>query len=561
MPQTKPDYMLVERGRYYYQRKVPLDLQPAVGRKKWRAPLGKDFDEAYGRLRDLKHQHDTLIAKLGNAEERQIYKTNQRRKREADQYRRYAEDDAAEEKWRIENGLKTQAQEYADYLEDLDAAGYQEAPPWEQAEAHMEATERERRRHLPPTMEEVEEQQRLIDQLLGSGNKPRVLITLPPFESFKRLRGELPAEWQHFVQLQDSLPEPMDDDEYFDSLSTALNAYFGDHVSPPSDPDQRDQYDFTKMKLERKIARVARDPDTLRKVAERFYAFAQLREKTEHKYRRTLDRLINELGNIPIGQVTSRMLRDYRDKLKARGLLPSSIRSEFSPVMGLFNYAVDEELIEISPMVSVKLPKERRAVEESKWLPFDVEECQRILTAASEIWGKPVQGLSGERRQALQMAVRVLAFTAMRPAEFMALRPDQVDERAIRVEGGKTKSSWRVIPLHPEIADFLAWLHAGGLDAFNNSSTGNKQTDTVTVLRHNFIKLIRKKMDEPIIHRRKALYSLRSTFQNAMRRAGAPKDVRRAILGHVESGAIRHYDDGPSFELLKQWVERADPRN
>ncbi len=39
--------MLVERGRYYYQRKVPLDLQPAVGVKKWRAPLGKDFDEAY----------------------------------------------------------------------------------------------------------------------------------------------------------------------------------------------------------------------------------------------------------------------------------------------------------------------------------------------------------------------------------------------------------------------------------------------------------------------------------------------------------------------------------
>ena len=62
--------------------------------------------------------------------------------------------------------------------------------------------------------------------------------------------------------------------------------------------------------LERMIARVARDPDTVRKVAERFYAFAQLRAKTEHKYRRTVDRLIEELGNIPIGQVTSRMLRD-----------------------------------------------------------------------------------------------------------------------------------------------------------------------------------------------------------------------------------------------------------
>lgn len=166
MPQTKPDYMLVERGRYYYQRKVPLDLQPAIGRKKWRAPLGKDFDEAYGRLRDLKHEHDTLIARLENAEERQNYKTAQRRKREEAKYDRWAKEDAAEEKWCIENGLKTEAEEYADYLEDLKAAGYQEAPPWEHAEAHLEATELERRRHLPPTAEEVEQKRSLINDLL-----------------------------------------------------------------------------------------------------------------------------------------------------------------------------------------------------------------------------------------------------------------------------------------------------------------------------------------------------------------------------------------------------------
>lgn len=315
------------------------------------------------------------------------------------------------------------------------------------------------------------------------------------------------------------------------------------------------------MKLERRISRVARDPDTIRKVAAKFYAFAQLREKTENKYDRTIIRLTNELGDLPVSQVTPRMLRDYRDLLKnKRKLLPSSIRAEFTPIMGLFGYAVDEELIEISPMVSVKLPKERRAVEESKWLPFDADEMQRLFAAMDEIWGQPVQGLSEERRQALTMAVRVLAFTAMRPAEFMALRSDQVDHRAIRVEGGKTKSSWRVIPLHPEIADFPAWLQGGGLSAFNNEKTGEKQTDTVTVLRHNFSRLIRQKMGEPIDSKRKTLYSLRSTFQNAMRRANAPKDVRRAILGHVESGAIRHYDDGPSFELLKKWVVCSDPR-
>lgn len=353
----------------------------------------------------------------------------------------------------------------------------------------------------------------------------------------------------------------MDDDEYCDRLTAVFVENFGpDAPPPPSDPEERDEYDAVKLKLERKIARVARNPHTVSKVAEKFFRFAEVKAKTEHKYRRTINRLVEEIGDVPVNQVTSRMLRDYRDKLLARGLLPASVHAEFAPIMGLFNYAADEELIEDAPTLSVRMPKERRAVEESKWLPFTPDEMQRLFDGMDDVWGQNVQGLSEARRQALTMAVRVLAFTAMRPAELMALRPDQVDDRAIRVEGGKTKSSWRVIPLHPEIADFPTWLHAGGLDVFANGETGQRQTDPVTPLRHNFAQLIRKKMAKPIIEPSKALYSLRSTFQNAMRRAGAPKDVRRAILGHVESGAIRHYDDGPSFELLKKWVEASDPR-
>ncbi len=44
-----------------------------------------------------------------------------------------------------------------------------------------------------------------------------------------------------------------------------------------------------------------------------------------------------------------------------------------------------------------------------------------------------------------------------------------------------------------------------------------------------------------------------------MRRAGAPADVRRAILGHAEGGAFRNYDDGPEFDLKREWIEKTDP--
>jgi integrase len=141
----------------------------------------------------------------------------------------------------------------------------------------------------------------------------------------------------------------------------------------------------------------------------------------------------------------------------------------------------------------------------------------------------------------------------------MALTPSDIDHRCIRITGGKTKSAVRVIPLHPAISDLPDWVHKGGLAVFHNQATGKAQTDPVNSLRYNFSKLVKVLIDEPIIGERRALYSLRSTFQNALRRAGAPIEVRKAIMGHVERGAIRHYDDGPEFELLRKWVVAADP--
>lgn len=554
MAQTKPKFMLIEHGRYFYQRKVPLEFQTAVGRKKWRAPLGDDFDTAYDRLKEIKSDHDTLLKRLKNPEERRDYRAAQRRKREGEVADQEAAEDAAYEKWCHVNGAKTEEDEH------FEIHGEDDEPAWEKADRWIAAFDDERTKDMRPSQDEVDGVRNLLGRLARSDGDFNV--DLPPHPEYKALVASAPDAAKSRISFAPFLPEKMDDDEYHDRLVDVHRRLFGDDVQPPSAPEDRDAFDFAKMGMERRIARVARNPDTLNKVAEKFFRFAQLRKKTEDKYRRTIERLVEKTGDIPVGQVTPRMLRDYRDHLKNKRcpLLPSSIRAEFTPIMGLFSYAVDEELIEISPMVSVKLPKERRAVEEMKWLPFDIDEVSRIFAALDDVWGQPVRGLSDERRDALRMAVRVLAHTAMRPAEFMALRPDQVDDRAIRVEGGKTKSSWRVIPLHPEIADFPAWLHAGGLTAFHNSKTGEAQTDTVTVLRHNFSRLVRSKMAQPINDRRKTLYSLRSTFQNAMRRAGAPKDVRRAILGHVESGAIRHYDDGPSFDLLRKWVEQADPR-
>mgnify|MGYP000381804085 CR=1 FL=1 len=165
----------------------------------------------------------------------------------------------------------------------------------------------------------------------------------------------------------------------------------------------------------------------------------------------------------------------------------------------------------------------------------------------------------GHKRPKRQRASRSNEFphtlSGMRPIEVIRLKPDDVDEKLIRITGSKTESSTRVVPLHPEIKDFPAWLSSGGLETFQSINT-----DQVGSVRHNFGRLIREKMSDPITDPQKVLYSLRSTFVNAMRRAGADIQVQRAILGHKEAGAIRHYDDGPEFEIKQKWVEATDPR-
>jgi integrase len=219
------------------------------------------------------------------------------------------------------------------------------------------------------------------------------------------------------------------------------------------------------------------------------------------------------------------------------------------------NNTLEEELIQMNPMGSVRLQRDKRSIEQRKWKKFTPQEIQRILLAMEDFWGNPVRNLSNDRRLGVRMAVRVLAFTAMRPREVLWLEPDDVTDRWIKVRNSKNKDSERCIPLHPEIADFPAFFHAGGFDTFKVQTK-----DRVQSVRHNFERLTREFMDPPILEEKKVLYSFRSTFSNAMGWEGASDEMRRAILGHTTAGALKHYDDGPLFLEKRKWVRATDPR-
>ncbi len=94
-----------------------------------------------------------------------------------------------------------------------------------------------------------------------------------------------------------------------------LAVSFGPHVRIPTDPDKREEFEMVKRMLERRIAEVAGDRNTIRSVAELYYEFAQIKPGVRAKYRRNIAKLVATVGNIPISHLTSRHLRDFRDSL------------------------------------------------------------------------------------------------------------------------------------------------------------------------------------------------------------------------------------------------------
>ncbi|WP_047995026.1 DUF6538 domain-containing protein [Puniceibacterium sp. IMCC21224] len=283
MASDKIPHLLFERGRYYYQRKVPLDFQDTLGAKKWRQPLGADYVPAVDRVRELTKEHDALLLSLKDPEKLRDRKSETRRTREAGQSAKDVASDTAYRQWLSDNNCDD-PESFGEDPKSLSLTAEARERPWESAARLMAGLESERAENqCDPAFLET-----LIAHVEASDTDPP-RITLPPYPQYRALVGAASTRVQEAVRFLPRILSPMDDDEYHDRLVDVLNSHFGPDITPPRDPEDRDEFDLSKQRLERKIARVARSPDTITKVAERYYKFAQIRENTQDKYRRTLN--------------------------------------------------------------------------------------------------------------------------------------------------------------------------------------------------------------------------------------------------------------------------------
>lgn len=435
----KVRYLKIDRGRFFYQRRVPQKLHDMLDQKIWLRPCGDvSYSKAIQLVVTWSEEHHQFIAQMNSLEARQEYARRQRR----DAQRAFEDAMGDESPGALIHALPLPFEE----LSTTDCGDV--APDWRWAKLSLRELDAERDGDRPTQSMRTQLLARIHRETTLGGHS--ALMEFPPFQAFKDLLKQYrDAPNIASVSLAQKLPDPIGTEEYVERMREIQATAFGTaSPAPPSDPDERDEYDLIKLKLDRRISELTPDPHTLTAVSEAYFTFNSIKPLTRAKYRRDIGRLVALVGDIPVKGVTAAHLKQLRDHL-APTMKAASLHAVFTPIKGLFKYAAQEELISFNPTLAVALSRDKRPIEERKWQKFTPEEALRIDEAVTAVWGTRVAGLSDIRREALAQVVRALMFTGMRPIEVLRLQPDNVEDHLIRITGSKTESSTRIIPLHP----------------------------------------------------------------------------------------------------------------
>lgn len=217
----------------------------------------------------------------------------------------------------------------------------------------------------------------------------------------------------------------------------------------------------------------------------------------------------------------------------------------------VFDFAVDERLIERNPALKLELPEARKSAD--RFLTLD--EVRRLLTAAEGI----------ER-----LVLRLLLVGGLRPGELFALRAEDVGEITVRIDEavkererqssgrriGKTKTrKVREIALSAELHAELRALAAAlppNVLLFPNTAGG---TWRIT----GYLKRVVKPLAASVGIGGVTLQAMRRTFTTHFAQTGAITDAQ-AQLGHTTpSTTLKHYAK-PIPESLREAVERLDAK-
>jgi site-specific recombinase XerD len=157
---------------------------------------------------------------------------------------------------------------------------------------------------------------------------------------------------------------------------------------------------------------------------------------TIRRYVGTVEMLIQHLpDDIAVTDVTRHHMRDWMAVLRVRGRADSSLATYFRSMQQFWRWAIEDEYIEASPMVSLKAP---RVAE--KQLPLLTDEDLVALLRCTE-----GRDFTARRDHAI---IRVLIDTGVRRGELVGLTLDDLD----LPDGRRGATAWGTLLIRSEVS-------------------------------------------------------------------------------------------------------------
>ena len=227
----------------------------------------------------------------------------------------------------------------------------------------------------------------------------------------------------------------------------------------------------------------------------------------------------------------------------------------------LFSAAVSTNKLTVNPIFGVRVHgNPRRLFVDRNDRPFSGVEERLILKKAAET------KLGGKRHQDVMWMLRLLIWTGARPREIAQLRkPDVYTESGVPLihirEGHPLQSvktsHARKVPLHSEVANFIAYANKASGDFIFGSFSHDKNNGRSAWLVNNFGKFLRETCG--ITDRKKTLVSARHRFIDATRDAEMSTEMSKALVGHSTGDVHGKYGRGAGLITLAEAVETLNP--
>jgi len=253
-------------------------------------------------------------------------------------------------------------------------------------------------------------------------------------------------------------------------------------------------------------------------------------------------------GDVPVPQITKSHVVAYKDRLVSDGDAPGTIKKKLGALHALFEYAIDNAVVEVNPAKRVKVQVGKVAKEAR--LPYDVEDLRVVFDSPVYTKGFRPKGGAGEAAFWLPL---LATFTGARLEELgQALASDikrgdgcvyleitdRDDEQQV-----KTAGSRRRVPLHEEVLRCGFMEYVEERKASGNPRLFHKlRPDVHGQVTGNWSKWYgRYARSLGITDKRKVFHSYRHSFKHFCRESGISEDVHDALTGHANGSVGRDY--------------------